>query len=225
MTMSSEDDRGPARPLWPDESPSLSDVDEPWGTLAVVCRSFDPADHRRFSDEAVRSRPRGVYLLERDFPDETGQPRELPVWTDPGVRRAVVEEVLQVARYVARESCLGVLGARTWVSQDQNALSIPVVRGSEDRFQHGEHGDATDATVFDGFAFGTPQPWLDEWRRILTPVPNRNPLKVPDIEWVEANDQGPWGGTPRMSDYWTEDREHVEEQQRQRGLSEYISPS
>jgi len=85
----------------------IYDVAEHWGTLAVVCRSFDPADHRRFSDEAVRCRSRGVYLLERDYPDETGQACERLVWTRPEVCRAVVEELLQVDRYVARETCLG----------------------------------------------------------------------------------------------------------------------
>jgi len=60
------EERALAGPLWPAESASLADVDEPWGTLAVVCRRFDPADHRRFSDDAVRRRARGVYLLERD---------------------------------------------------------------------------------------------------------------------------------------------------------------
>jgi len=203
----------------------LDDINEPWGTLAVVCRSFDPADHRQFSGEAVRHRPRGVYLLARDYPDETGQARERPVWKRPDVRRAVVEELLQVGRSVALETCLGVLGLRTWVTQGRNTLSIPVVRGSAERFQPGEHGAATEGTVFRGFSFGSPQPWLDEWRRILEPVPDRNPLKVRDIEWIEADDQGPWGGTSRMSDHWTDDREHVADRQRQRTLSAFTSPS
>jgi len=99
------------------------------------------------------------------------------------------------------------------------------MRGSAERFQPGEHGVATEGTVFRGFSFGTPQSWLDEWRRLLQSVPNRNLLKVRDIEWVEADNRGPWGGTPRMSDHWTDDREPLEDRQRQRDLAAFTSPS
>ncbi|UPV75874.1 hypothetical protein M0R89_07400 [Halorussus limi] len=174
-----------AEPLWPDESanlsaywpekgPAFADFDERLGTLTVVFEQFVPDDHWPHQDDD-EPRPRAVYLR------DTEQYRNSEVWTEPPIRRALVEDLLQVARYVQHETTLDVLAVRTRPLA-MGHVGVTVSWASDRGYQYGQHGSATDGTVFEGFVFGTPRHWTDDESRRPILTSDRNPLNG-SVEW------------------------------------------
>lgn len=151
-----------AEPLWPDETadldaywpekgPELADLDERLGVVTVVFEQFVPDDHWPHEDDD-EPRPRAVY------PRDTPTYRESEVWRTPALRRALVEDLLAVARYVQHETTLDVLALYTRpLAMTHVGITIRWV--SDRDFRYGHHDGATDGTVFEGFVFGSARHW------------------------------------------------------------------
>lgn len=152
----------------------MADFDERLGTTTIVFESFVPDDHWPHQDDN-EPRPRAVYLR------NTPQYRDSDVWTAPPIRRALVEQLLEVARYIQHETTLDVLAVRTRPLA-VNYVGVTIAWGSDRGFRYGQHEAATDGTVFEGFVFGTPQHWIDDKPRRPILTADRNPLRG-NVEW------------------------------------------